>query len=253
MEQQSAKQSKSAGNGAGTRCETTWALRLALLTTALVALLGGCSTPSVERVESVRQSLEQARERQADRYLPEVFAAAEERVERLELEVEKQAARTFWSWRPGAGRGLLASAEEEVEELRAATDRAVLAAQKKAEAALEEARVAVDRAAAAYWGAPRGKDTRAEILRMRSDLEGVEGELTAVRMVLEQGDFLLVLHDAEDLARRAELLSRTIDRAMAHRLSLLAASTVNPRDVVPAVLASPEQPQETRPPRVIRR
>ena len=252
MQQQSAKVSRFAGTGAK-RCRSARSALAALLMTAVFVLLGGCTTPSTERVESVRQRLEQARERQADRYLPEVFAAAEEKVERLELEIEQRAARAFWSWRPGAARGLLAAAEGGVEELSHATDRAVLSAQEKAEAALEVARTAVDRAAAAYWGAPRGKDTRAEILRMRSDLEGVEGELTAVRMVLEQGDFLLALHDAEDLARRAELLSQTIDQAMAHRLSLLDGSAVIPRDVVPAVRASPELPQETRPPGVSRR
>lgn len=234
---------------------TRWArAKTPQLAIVLVASLWACAPPSAERIDAVRQQLEVARERQADRYLPEIFAATEERIDRLELEVEKLAARKLWSWRPGPVRSLLAAAEVEVAELKASTDRAVLAAQEKAEAALEEARVAVDRAAAAYWGAPRGKDTRAEILRMRSDLEGIEGELAAVGLILEQGDFLLAHRDAQDLTRRAELLSRTIDQAMAHRLSLLTASTVSPRQAsFPAALASPAGGRETQLPRVNRR
>ena len=62
MQQQSAKVSRFAGTGAK-RCRSARSALAALLMTAVFVLLGGCTTPSTERVESVRQRLEQARER----------------------------------------------------------------------------------------------------------------------------------------------------------------------------------------------
>lgn len=222
----------------------------------LSMVLAGCSAPTETQIAAVRLELEVARDRQADRYLPAAYEAVEEMVARLEQEIEEQGKKSFWARRSGPARAQLAAAEIEVAMLKESTGAAVLAARKRAEGALEEARAAADRASAAYWAAPRGKDTRAEILRMRMDLEGIHGELLEVELDLEQGDFLRARERADNLGRRATDLGRTIERAMAHRLALLAPSAAvsgSPREVSPGagesrgrVPGAPPLPQSWR-------
>ncbi len=214
---------------------TTWLGALGLSCLSLA-----CTQTSDERMVAIARLLDEARSCQAEEYAPEAFARAEELLSQTRRALAAQTERPwFWNGQRRT-RELLHESEIAASLLRAETAAAVVRARQDAARHVSGAHAALDRASESYWRAPRGKDTRADVLRMRSDLDALLGDLTEAELALEQGEFLFAGRRAAEVETRARAVARTIDRAAAYR--------VDPPAVSRGVLDPPSRAPAPPPP-----
>ncbi len=201
-----------AGLPRGLSGSTAWLGALGLSCLSLA-----CSQRPDERVVAVSRLLDEARSFRAQEYAPKAFARAEELLTEARREIATQQDKPWFLSRQRRARRLLRESEVAASLLRAEAAAAVVRARHDAVRHVSRAHAAFDRASEAYWRVPRGRDTRADVLRMRSDLDSLLGDLTEAELALEQGEFLFAGRQAADVERRAQAVAATIDQASAFR------------------------------------
>lgn len=201
---------------AGLSASTAWLGALGLSCLSLA-----CARTSEERATAITRLLDEARSFQAERYAPEAFARAEDLLSRARCELAVQRDKPWFLNRRRKARRLLRESEAAASLVRAEATAAIVRARQEATRELIVARAALDQASEAYWRSPRGKDTRSDLERMRSDLDALLRSLNEAEVALEQGDFLISGRLAADVATRAGRVAKTIDRATAYRMGAL--------------------------------
>ncbi len=218
-----------AGLPRGLSVPTTWLGALGLSCLSLA-----CSQTPDERVVAIGRLLDEARSFRAQEYAPEAFARAEELLSQTRRELAVQKDKPWFLSRQRRARRLLRESEVAASLLRAEAAAAVVRARHDAARQVSGAHAAFDRASEAYWRAPRGRDTRADVLRMRADLDALLGDLTEAELALEQGEFLFAGRRAAEVERRARAVATTIDRAAAFRVEATAPGALDPPSRAPA-------------------
>ncbi len=193
----------------GLSVPTTWLGALGLSCLSLA-----CSRTPEERVAAIGRLLEEARSFRAEEYVPEAFVRAEDLLSETRSELAVQRDKPWFLSSQRRTRELLRESEVVASLLRAEVAAAVVRARHNAARRISGAHAALDQASEAYWRAPRGKDTRADVLRMRSDLDALLRDLTEAELALEAGEFLFAGRRAADVEQRARKVARTIDRAI---------------------------------------
>jgi len=200
---------------AGLSVSTAWLGALGLSCLSLA-----CARTSEERTQAIARLLDEARSFQAEQYVPEAFARAENLLSLAETELATQRDKPWFLNRRRRARELLRESETAASLVCAEATAAVVRARQEAARELTAAHAALDQASEAYWRSPRGKDTRTDLERMRSDLDALLGRLNEAEVALEHGDFLIASRLASDVADRAGSVAETIDRATAYRVGL---------------------------------
>ncbi len=185
-----------------------------------------CARTSNERLVAIAQLLDEARSFQAEQYAPEAFARAEDLLSRTRAELAAQGDRPWFLSSRRRVRELLQQSEAAASLARAEATAAVIRARQKAARELIAAHAALDLASEAYWRSPRGKDTRADLTRMRSDLDTLLRHLNEAELALEHGDFQVACRLATNVETRANAVAETIDRATAYRVGELSLPAV---------------------------
>ncbi|MEM7350976.1 MAG: hypothetical protein AAF657_09240 [Acidobacteriota bacterium] len=197
----------------GLSAPTAWLGALGLSCLSLA-----CARTSEERVAAIGRLLEEARTFDAEDYAPQAFAKAEGLLAEARAELEVQRSKPWFRSSPRRSRELLEESEAAASLARAEAAAGVVRARREASQAVIAAHSALDRASEAYWRSPRGKDARVDLLRMRSDLDALLGDLTEAELALEHGDFLQAGRLAAAVRQRADTVGRTIHRATASRI-----------------------------------
>ena len=197
----------------GLSAPTAWLGALGLSCLSLA-----CARTSEERLSAITRLVEEARSFQAAVYAPEAFARAEDLLNEARSELAAQSERSWFRSSRRRSRQLLQESEAAASLVRAEAAAAVVRARRDAGLAVTGAHAALDRASEAYWRSPRGKDTRVDLLRMRSDLDLLLGDLTKAELALEEGDFLSANRLADEVEDRAQTVAVTIHQATAYRV-----------------------------------
>lgn len=197
---------------AGLSGSTAW-----LGAVGLSCLSLACARTSEERTLAIARLLDEARSFQAEQYAPEAFARAERLLSRTRAELDAQRDKPWFASRRRT-RQLLSESEAAAALVRAEAAAAVVRARQQATREVVVAHAAFDQASEAYWRSPRGKDTRADVERMRADLDALLRRLNEAEVALESGEFLLAGRLAGEVSQRAGAVAATIDRATAYRI-----------------------------------
>ncbi len=227
----------------GLSVPTTWLGALGLSCLCLA-----CTRTPDERLAAISRLLDEARSFQAEKYAPEAFVRAENLLSEARGELVAQQEKPWFLSSRRRARELLEESEVAASLVRAEAAVAVLRARQDAVRRVSAAHAALDQASEAYWRAPRGKDTRADVLRMRSDLDALLGDLTEAELALEHGEFLRANRRATEVERRAHSVARTIDRASAYRASDAKPQDSGLRGVSPGVPDPPSRAPAPPPP-----
>ncbi len=183
-----------------------------------------CARTTEERVVTITRLLDEARSFQAEKYASEAFARAEKLLAQTEAELALQESKPWFLGTHRRFRELLHESETAASLVRAEAAVGVVRARRQAGRALSGAHAALDRASEAYWRSPRGKDAQVDLLRMRSDIDRLVGELTEAEVAVEQGEFLLAMRLATGVEDRAGAVARIIQRATTYRVDEVEAS-----------------------------
>jgi hypothetical protein len=188
-------------------------LYLGLVVLALVALVG-CAKPPQELVNSVQAAIDGVKQAGAEMYAPDALAKVTDLFSQAQAEIETQNGKfaLFRSYK---------KAEEILKQAQAAAETAkqeAIAAKEKAKqeatAMIESAKTKWQAATDALAAAPVGKDTKAEIEAMKSELTALEGAVKEAENAMGTEDYLNAKAKAESVAMKADQISSDIAQAM---------------------------------------
>jgi len=155
-----------------------------------LALMAGCAKVPQEVLDSAKAAVEAARAEGADRYLPELFSAAQDSLNAATAEIAAQESKFALTRNYDRATALLNAA------LTAANSAKDGVAAKKEEVKAEaqnlltSAQAAVEETKKLLAKAPKGKDEKAALVQHASDLSTAESELAQVPNLLSSNDFL---------------------------------------------------------------
>ncbi len=196
----------------GLSVPTTWLGALGLSCLSLA-----CTRTTDERVAAIARLLDEAKSFRAEEYVPEAYVRAEGLLSEARSELAAQQDKPWFLSSRRRSRELIRESEVAASLVRAEAAVAVVRARHDAARHVSGAHAALDQASEAYWRAPRGKDTRSDVLRMRSDLDALLRELTAAELAVEQGEFLVASRRATEVEQKAHTVARIIDQATSFR------------------------------------
>ena len=157
-----------------------WRTLIVTLVAVLGLLASGCAKPPIEETARAEQALQAARDAEAALYARASLRDVAVTLRAAQLEVVTQNERFAIMRKYDEAIKLLESTAEKGEATRTEAIEAKEAARTEAEARLEKARFAVADADTALVDAPRGKGTKADLLALVADLDGIRGEVTAL-------------------------------------------------------------------------
>ncbi len=163
---------------------------LTLLTVCMLAFVVGCAKAPQEAIDAANAALEAAKSAEADRYATAEYSAAKDSLDAANAEVEKQNSKFALFRNYGDASRILQSAVNAANA--AASAAATNKEQVKAEAEqlMAQAQTAVTEAKGLMKRAPRGKEGRAALDLIQSDLSAVETQLSEAGSAMTSGDFL---------------------------------------------------------------
>ncbi len=174
-----------------------------------------CAQASERQLSSALGILDGARA-QAERYVPEALVRAEELLDLAKAELEAQKERTAILRSYSKLRQLTREAEIAVHWVRREAVLARARTRRAAQRALHGARTSIDAAVDAFQQAPRGGDMRADLIRMRRDIDALAVSLQRAEKASARGEFAHAAARAEAVEYEARRVARTIELAVEH-------------------------------------
>ncbi|HNS73894.1 MAG TPA: DUF4398 domain-containing protein [bacterium] len=194
------------------------ALVTVLVVVFAMAMMLGCAKVPQADLDAAKAALDAAKAAEVDRYLPELFNAVKDSLNSATAEIEKQNSKfaLFRSYKKV--KELLAKVTAD------ANDAVAQVAVKKEEVKTEveglmaQVAPAVENVKGLMKKAPRGKEGRAALEAINSELAAVEASVAEANTAMTNGDFLTardkVQANLQKLAGLAEELQAAIDKKL---------------------------------------
>jgi chromosome segregation ATPase len=164
-------------------------------TVILALMLVGCAKYPQADIDAAQAALNAAKQAEADRYVPDMYNAAQKTLnDALALaDKEKQA----WFSNYDEALKLLTSAKEAADNSANAVAAKKEEVKKEAEDLLAKIPDQVKQAKKMWQKAPRGKGTREALASIKADIEGQEKAVEEVNAAITSGDFLTARQKAQ--------------------------------------------------------
>lgn len=188
-----------------------------LWTVALVATtlsIAACAKAPQEEMTAAQSAIDQAKAAEAEKYAAEGYRAASDSLAAAQAEIQAQNAKFALFRKYDRAKALIAASQSAA--TKAQSDAAVnkQAAKTAADEALTAATAAVDSAKTVLAKAPVGKDNRAEVDMMKTDLAGAETNLEQVKTAIAQEDYLGAKSQADAIRDKAMQIVNDVNAAM---------------------------------------
>jgi hypothetical protein len=192
-------------------------LLLTLSLALVVILFVGCAKPPEVELANLNTVLTAAKDAEANRYLPELFNAAQDSLNAATTEIETQKSKFFLTRSYGKAKQLIVAATA------LATDAKDKVAAKKAEVKAEAEKLVADYKVAAeetkklMKKAPRGKEGRAALEAMTNECKAVDASFVEVATLLTNGDFLSARDKAAAGLQKVNSINEELKQAIAKK------------------------------------
>jgi hypothetical protein len=192
------------------------ALVTVLVVVFAMALLVGCAKVPQQELDAAKAAMDAAKAAEADRYVPELFNAAKDSLNAATAEIEKQNSKfaLFRSFK--RAKDLISKATTGANDAVAQAAVKKEEVKKEAEQILAQVAPAIENVKKLMKKAPRGKEGRAALEAMNSELTAVEASLAEVNTAMTNGDYLTARDKVQaNLAKvnsLAEELQAAIDK-----------------------------------------
>ena len=180
----------------------------------IAALALGCAEVPQREIETAQNALDDATKAEASRYAPAEFAVAQDSLRAAMAELDRQKSQF----------ALVRSYGEAVQKLQSATlaaNHAFGAAKANKESAhqetldfLKQARAAVDTNKVLLQAAPKGKEGRAALEAIQTDLIAVEAAIAQADSVRRSGDYLTARDQATAALAKANAIGAELKSAL---------------------------------------
>jgi len=187
---------------------------LAVLVMALVTVVA-CGKPPQEDIDAAKAALEAAKTAQAEKWADTDYQTAESSLSAAQAEVDAQAQKWFKNY--DKAKELMTTAKADAEKAAAAAVANKETARNEATTAIADATTAIEAATTALAGAPKGKDTKADLELFKQDLDGLAATLTEAQSAMGSEDYNAAKDKASSVKEKATSISDQIAQAAAKR------------------------------------
>jgi hypothetical protein len=187
---------------------------MAVLVMALVTVVA-CGKPPQQEIDAAKAALDAAKSAQADKWASTDYQTAESSLSAAQAEVDAQAQKWFKNY--DKAKELMNTAKADAEKAAAAAVSNKETAKNEATTAIADATTALEAAKTALTGAPKGKDTKADLELFKQDLEGLAATLTEAQTAMGTEDYMGAKDKANSIKEKATSISDQIAQAAAKR------------------------------------
>jgi len=184
---------------------------------AIVMLTTSCAKLPQEELDAAKASVEAAKAVEADRYIPAEFNALQDSLNKANTMIEEQKSKfsLFRSYKDA--KALLTNV---IAMGATVKDNAVIRKEevkKEVEAALTDITAQIDEVKKLIKKAPRGKEGKAALEAIQSDLAGVEVTMTEVNTLVTNGDYLTAQEKVNAAKQKLVSLKTELEEAIAKK------------------------------------
>jgi len=185
-----------------------------------LAVMAGCAKVPQEVVDSATAAVEAARAEGADRYLPELFSAAQDSLNAATAEIAAQNSKFALTRNYDRATALLNAA------LTAANSAKDGVAAKKdevkaeAENLMTSAQAAVEEVRKLFAKAPKGKEGKEILEQMQTELAGAETAIADAGNAMTSGDFLGARDKVKAASEKVNSLKQELQDAISRKAKL---------------------------------
>jgi hypothetical protein len=190
-----------------------------LVMLALVAFMG-CAKAPQEAIDAAQAALDAAKAVEADRYAADLYNAAKDTLDAALSEVQTQNGKFALTRSYGTAQTLLAAATNAANAAKDAAGANKAKVQAEAQQFLLDAQAAVNASKELLRRAPRGKETRAALEAMQTDMAAIEATLAEANTAMSSGDYLTARDKANASMSNANSIAEEIKTAMAKKKAL---------------------------------
>ncbi|MBN2356550.1 DUF4398 domain-containing protein [candidate division KSB1 bacterium] len=182
-----------------------------------MALMLGCAKVPQAELDAAQAAMDAAKAAEADRYAVAEFNAAKDSLNAAKAEIEKQNSKFALFRSYGNAKELLAGAENAFNAAKDAVAANKEQVRGQAEELLTQAATAVDEVKKLMKKAPRGKEGRAALEAMNSELAAVEASLAEANTAMANGDYMTAHDKAQADLQKLNALAEELKEAIAKR------------------------------------
>ncbi|MCR4438984.1 MAG: DUF4398 domain-containing protein [bacterium] len=188
---------------------------------AVLALVAGCAkAPDPERIDAVKAALQAAKAAEADRYVPQQYAAANDSLNAALAEIEKQNGKFAPFRKYGVAEHLLQVAEEKAKEAAQAAAVKREEVKNEATALIQQVTDATAQVKKLFAKAPRGKEGRQALELIKSDIGVVDNTVAEANAAMEKGDYLTARDKAKAALDKANALINELQEVISKKAAL---------------------------------
>jgi hypothetical protein len=177
-----------------------------------VSLFSSCAKQPTEVIDAAKASIEAASKEGASVYAADELKKLNDDLQAAMDEVSTQSKKFFKKY--GTAKEMLAKVQADADALKATIPAKKEAAKNAALQAQTEARAALDEAKALLDKAPMGKGTKADIMAMKADLDGLETSFAEIQTAIDGEDYFGASAKAATIKEKATVISDQVKAAI---------------------------------------
>jgi hypothetical protein len=178
----------------------------------VVGLFSSCAKQPTQAIDAAKAAIEAATKEGASVYAADELKKLNDDLQAAMDEVNTQSKKFFKKF--GTAKEMLAKVQTDADALKATIPAKVEAAKNAALQAQTEARAVLDEAKALLDKAPMGKGTKADIMAMKADLDGLETSFAEIQTAIDGADYFGASAKAATIKEKATVISDQVKAAI---------------------------------------
>jgi uncharacterized coiled-coil DUF342 family protein len=178
----------------------------------VVSLFSSCAKQPTQAIDTAKASIEAATKEGATVYAADELKKLNDDLQAAMDEVSTQSKKFFKKF--GTAKEMLTKVQSDADALKATIPAKIEAAKNAALQAQTEARATLDEAKALLEKAPMGKGTKADIMAMKADLDGLETSFAEIQTAIDGADYFGASAKAATIKEKATVISDQVKAAI---------------------------------------
>jgi len=187
---------------------------LGLAVLAMVLATVACAKPPQGDIDAAKAAMDDAQP-MAEKWASTEWQAAQSSMSAAQAEIDAQNQK--WLKNYDKAKEMLAQTKADAEAAKAAATTNMETAKNEATTAIADATAAIEAAKTALAGAPKGKDTKADLALFQQELDGMATTLTEAQTAMQSEDYNTAKDKANSIKEKAASISDQIAQAAAKK------------------------------------
>jgi len=188
--------------------------KIALLSVAVMVVSSCSKLPEVE-LENAKKAVEELKAVEANRYLSAEFNALQDSLNAANVAVETEKSRFFLVRNYDAAKNQLVRIVTAAGELKTKNEEKKAAVRQEAQQNIADVNTLIAENKELLKKAPKGKEGKAALEAIQSDINTIEASVNEVNTLLNNGDYLTANDKAKALKTKAESIKEELNNAIA--------------------------------------